>query len=131
MIGMFFYSSDTQEIDIEWLSDPKSESNDGTPQIWFTNQDANGDGEDTHSSQPPPSDAFTTEHEYRIDWTEGNTQWYIDGELVYSTTSDVPSQPGSWMWNNWSDGGKGWSAGPPADDAPLKIKSIEMYYDTA
>ncbi|KAF5006007.1 hypothetical protein FDECE_7581 [Fusarium decemcellulare] len=128
--GMFFYQSDTQEIDIEWLSDPNSESNDGTRQLWFTNQDANGDGEATFTSIKPPSKATSTEHEYRIDWTPGRVQFFVDGVKKWETTQDVPTYPGPWIWNNWSNGDDGWSAGPPAQTAVFKIKKIDMFYNT-
>lgn len=128
---MFFYKSDTQESDIEWLSDAQSESNQGTRQLWFTNQDENGDGKPTDTAVPPPSDATSAEHEYRIDWTEGLVQFFVDGVQQWQTDQDVPNVPGSWIWNNWSNGDKGWSAGPPQSDAVFKIKQIDMYYNTA
>ncbi|KAM5350948.1 hypothetical protein ACJ41O_003671 [Fusarium nematophilum] len=129
--GMFFYQSDSQETDIEWLSDPKSLSNGGTRKLWFTNQDANDDGKSTSKAVSPPSYPTSTEHEYRIDWTAGLVKFYVDGVKVWQTKRDVPSVPGPWVWNNWSNGDKGWSAGPPAQDAVFKIKKIEMYYNTA
>lgn len=128
---MFFYKSDTQETDIEWLSDPQSQSNQGKTQVWFTNQDENGDGQSTHNHVDPPAAATSTEHEYRIDWTEGNVAFFIDGVQQWQTSEDVPNVPGPWIWNNWSNGDKGWSAGPPAADAVFKIKEIQMYYNTA
>ncbi|KPM43937.1 hypothetical protein AK830_g2575 [Neonectria ditissima] len=129
--GMFFYKSDTQESDIEWLSDKDSESNGGKRKLWFTNQDANGDGKSTYRSFSPPSNPTTTEHEYRIDWTAGMTKFYVDGVKLWQTKRDVPDEAGPWIWNNWSNGDEGWSAGPPETDAVFKIKSIEMYYNTA
>lgn len=128
---MFFYKSDTQESDIEWLSDPASESNAGVRKLWFTNQDANGDGASTYNAVEPPADPTSTEHEYRLDWTEGRVAWFVDGVQAWETTEDVPSVAGPWIWNNWASGDKGWSAGPPAVDAVFKIKSIDMYYNTA
>lgn len=128
---MFFYYDDTQESDIEWLSDRHSGANGGVRQIWFTNQDANGDGEATEQGVNPPANATSSEHEYRIDWTPNLVQFFIDGQEAWKTTSDVPSVPGPWLWNNWSNGDHAWSAGPPAKDAVFKIKKIEMYYDTA
>ncbi|KAK7416155.1 hypothetical protein QQX98_005352 [Neonectria punicea] len=129
--GMFLYKSDTQETDIEWLSDKNSESNAGTRKLWFTNQDANGDGKSTSKAVTPPANPTTTEHEYRIDWTAGLVKFYVDGVKMWQTTKDVPNQSGPWVWNNWSNGDKGWSVGPPAQDAVFKIKKIEMYYNTA
>lgn len=129
--GMFFYKSDSQETDIEWLSDPASLSNGGTRKLHFTNQDANGDGSSTHNAITPPADATSAEHEYRLDWTEGLVEWYVDGAKMWETTQDVPSVPGPWVFNNWANGDIGWSAGPPAVDAVFKIRSIDMYYNTA
>ncbi|KAI9148041.1 Beta-glucanase-like protein [Paramyrothecium foliicola] len=128
--GMFFYKSDTQETDIEWLSDARSLSNGGTRKLWLTNQDTNGDGK-TYLAINPPANPTTTEHEYRIDWTEGRVRWFVDGQQVWETNRDVPSVSGPWVWNNWSNGDIGWSAGPPAQDAVFKIRSIDMYYNTA
>jgi beta-glucanase (GH16 family) len=128
--GMFFYQSNSQETDIEWLSDPNSQSNQGVRKLWLTNQDTNGDGK-TYLAIDPPADPTNTEHEYRIDWTEGRVAWFVDGVQVWETNSDVPSVPGPWVWNNWSNGDIGWSAGPPAQDAVFKIRSIDMYYNTA
>ncbi|KAH7313605.1 concanavalin A-like lectin/glucanase domain-containing protein [Stachybotrys elegans] len=129
--GMFFYESDAQETDIEWLSDANSLSNGGTRRLWLTNQDANQDGSSTSNTVSPPADATTAEHEYRLDWTEGRVRWFVDGVQVWETTEDVPSVPGPWVFNNWSNGDPGWSVGPPAVDAIFRIRSIEMYYNTA
>lgn len=128
---MFFYKSNAQETDIEWLSDKNSQSNGGTRKLWFTNQDANGDGKKTYNAIAPPSNPTSTEHEYRLDWNAGKVEWYVDGVKKWETTTDVPSVPGPWVWNNWANGDIGWSAGPPAVDAIFKIKRIEMYYNTA
>ncbi|KAM0239565.1 hypothetical protein ACHAP5_008211 [Fusarium lateritium] len=130
--GMFFYQSDSQETDIEWLSDPKSESNyGGVRRLWLTNQDRDGDGEPSHKAVLPPSNPTSTEHEYRIDWTANLVTFYVDGVKQWSTKKDVPNVAGPWIWNNWSNGDKGWSAGPPKQNAVFKIKKIEMYYNTA
>ncbi len=128
---MFFYKSDRQETDIEWLSDPNNLSNGGTRYLWLTNQDADGDGQKSYKTILPPADATRAEHEYRLDWTEGRVEWYLDGVKVWETNHDVPSVPGPWVFNNWANGDIGWSAGPPAVDAVFKIRSIDMYYNTA
>ncbi|TEA22566.1 hypothetical protein C8034_v002946 [Colletotrichum sidae] len=127
--GMFFYHNNTQESDIEWLSDKASLSNNGVRKVHFTNQDANRDGSTTYKGVTPPSSPTTTEHEYRIDWTEVFVRFYIDGSLIWETQSDVPSAAGPWIFNNWSNGDKGWSVGPPKSDAIFKIKDIDIYYD--
>ncbi|KAF6831183.1 hypothetical protein CPLU01_06881 [Colletotrichum plurivorum] len=130
-LGIFFYWNGTQEIDIEWLSDPASLSNQGTRWLWLTNQDADLNGQKTINNILPPSNPTVEEHEYRIDWTPGLVKWFVDGTQVWQTTSDVPTVPGSWIFNNWANGDIGWSAGPPTQEANFKIKDVEMYYNTA
>ena len=131
VLGMFFYKSDTQESDIEWVSDPASTSNNGEAQLWFTNQNVDGTGPSTYTSIPPPTDATSVEHEYRTDWFQDHVAFYVDGVQVWTTTENVPGTPGEWIWNNWSDGNKGWSVGPPSEDSIFKIRNITMNYNTA
>lgn len=128
---MFFYGDDSQETDIEWISDINSGSNNGYRWLWFTNQDSNGDRKLTSKAVNPPANPTTTEHEYRIDWTPGLTVFFVDGVEIWRTTSDTPNIPGPWMWNNWTNGNKGWSVGPPLKESIFKIKKIDMYYNTA
>lgn len=126
----FFYKSDTQETDIEFLSDPASQSNtNGTADLHYTNQPTNG-GDSTWSHQTAPKDIGTAVHEYRIDWTADFTAFYVDGVQKQKYTTNVPSQPGTWLWNNWANGDEGWSVGPPKKDSVLKIQKIEMFYNT-
>lgn len=128
--GSFFYKSDTQEVDIEYLSDPNSTANTGgQPAIHWTNQPTNG-GSSTTSLTRAPSDVDTVEHEYRIDWTSEFTTFYLDGVLQEKYTVNVPSNPGTWLWNNWANGDPTWSVGPPAQDSVMKVSKIEMYYNS-
>lgn len=156
--GLFFYKSDFQEIDIEYLTDPNSLANDGpynAMSVWYTNQAT--DPTSMPATRAPglaPFNCTSREHEYRIDWTSDYTVFYIDGQLQQHFTSNVPSQPGPWVWNNWANGdvgtcwvlkttiersgtrlttmrSVGWSVGPPRGDSLLQIQSITMYYNTA
>ncbi|WYZ35153.1 hypothetical protein EsH8_I_001429 [Colletotrichum jinshuiense] len=129
--GAFFYHNGTQETDIEWLSDAASLSNQGTRKLWFTNQDADLNGAKTYNAVTPPANPTSAEHEYRLDWTPGRVRWYVDGVEIWTTTSDVPSASGPWVFNNWSNGDNGWSVGPPATEANFRIKDIYLYYNTA
>lgn len=100
--GFFFYKNDNQEIDIEYLTDPNSEANGGkTPVLYFTNQATVSGGLETDTTSPAPSTATTAQHEYRVDWTSEATTFYVDGVLQDTFTTNVPSDPGSWVWNNW------------------------------
>lgn len=131
--GLFFYKSDQQEVDIEYVSDPTSLSNPGCgkpPILYFTNQATQVEGQPTEAVVEAPQDV-TEFHEYRIDWCPFKTKFYIDGKLQAGLLTNVPTQPGQWMWNNWSNGDPGWSCGPPAKDNIMKIKKITMYYNLA
>lgn len=99
--GFFFYKSGTQELDIEYLSDPTSKSNpgDGSKPMHYTNQPA---APNSVQIAPSPSDATTAPHEYRIDWIPGKAMYYLDGVLQKTITVNVPSVGGTWLWNNWA-----------------------------
>ncbi|KIW63333.1 hypothetical protein PV04_10187 [Phialophora macrospora] len=133
--GLFFYKSDTQETDIEYLTDPSSLSNPGPGvpvPMWYTNQAVDPQRmAKTYQNGNAPTDCTTEVHEYRLDWTRDFTAFYIDGVLQKKFWVNVPSVPGTWVWNNWANGDKGWSVGPPARDNVLRIQSITMYYNTA
>ncbi|KAK3697073.1 hypothetical protein LTR37_017671 [Vermiconidia calcicola] len=134
--GMFFYKTDSQETDIEWISDPKSLSNKDSPsggrELQYTNQALNGNnGQNTHAYGPAPRDATSAVHEYRIDWTADSTKYYLDGVLQHTMTDNVPNVAGPWVWNNWANGDPNWTADPPKTNAVFKIQKIEMYYNPA
>jgi beta-glucanase (GH16 family) len=130
--GMFFYKNDTQEIDIEYLSDPNSLSNPGPsypPPLQLTNQAVVAGGKATYSTASPPDDV-TMVHDYRIDWLPGRTLFYLDGTLLKTYTTNVPTAGSSFILNNWSNGDQGWSVGPPKADNLFKIQMIELFYNT-
>ena len=105
-LAMFMYESDSQEIDIEWLSDPKSKANieAGFQQaLYYTNQAVESNDPATEKASAGPSGATHTVHNYRIDWNSSSSTFYIDGELQYKFEKNVPTtKNGYWVWNNWS-----------------------------
>lgn len=130
--GMFLYKNDNQETDIEFLSDPKSLSNNGVGApmlLHYTNQASMAGKDATYSTGPGHDDITTTIHEYRLDWVPGRTSFYLDGVLQKSFTTNVPTQAGPWLWNHWTNGDEGWSVGPPAVDSLFRIRDIVMYYN--
>lgn len=108
VLGFFTYESDTQESDIEILtSDP-------TTNIHYSNQpdyDAKTGntvpGASTDTSLPDGM-VWTDWHDHRIDWYDGISRWYVDGQLVLEKTLNVPTKPSGLILNLWSDGGA-WS----------------------
>ena len=96
LLGMFFYKNDNQESDIEILTADLSQG------AHFTNQNLNpAGGPSSTATKPLPDDATTTMHEYRLDWHEGSTDFYLDNELQQTISENVPNTPGAWLWNNW------------------------------
>lgn len=50
-------------------------------------------------------DASTSLHEYGFDWSEDSVTWYVDGEAVYTVTSDefpIPNIESRIMMNVWN-----------------------------
>ncbi|GAB7347894.1 hypothetical protein MBLNU459_g5417t1 [Dothideomycetes sp. NU459] len=128
--GFFFYSNDTQEVDIEIRTFETNE-------IWYTNQQTVVYGPNgplntwyapTSYNMSGPSDMTSAFHEYRYDWTAAGVNYYLDGVLQMSITTNVPSIPGQLMWNNWANG-DAWTLGPPIDNNILLIQSIDAYFN--
>jgi hypothetical protein len=111
LAGLFFYKSDTQETDIEYVTDPRSLSNPGPGvpvPIWYTNQAVDPQRmAKTYQTGDAPTDCTTNVHEYRLDWTRDFTAFYIDGVLQKKFWVNIPSVPGTWVWNNWANGDRG------------------------
>lgn len=120
----FFYKTDNAEIDIEYVSDPSSTSNHGgVPSLHYTNHGATV----TTAQGINPGNEF---REYRYDWIPGFTRFYVDGVLQKEFTENVPAVGGTCIWNHWSNGNKDFSVGPPKEDAIMRVRSIEMFYNT-
>jgi beta-glucanase (GH16 family) len=104
--GMFFYQSDSQEIDIEWISDPSSTSNqntnNGTRVMQYTNQGPHGTEDSIEINGRAPDDATSEVHEYRIDWTPESSSFYLDGVFQQQIDGNVPTVGGAWTWNAWT-----------------------------
>lgn len=125
-IGLFFYRSDTAEIDLEFLSDPSSRSNPtGIPSLHYTNHGPTRPST-TADGINPGKDVL---REYRIDWLPSVTRFYVDGLLQQELREKVPSAAGSWMWNHWSNGDREYSGGPPPRDSVMRIGAIEMWWN--
>lgn len=97
--GAFFYKTDNQETDIEILSADLASG------VHYTNQNLIAGPREqypsTHVAKPLPGDASKRYHEYRLDWVQGKTTYYVDGVLQQTHTTNVPTMAGTWLWNNW------------------------------
>lgn len=90
---MFLYYDESNETDIEWISDPTSfaniDQNNGTRAMLYTNQGPNGNEDATTVSGVAASDATSQVHEYRLDWTPSETRYYLDGNLQQTIRDNV------------------------------------------
>lgn len=91
--GFIFYSNDTQEVDFAFLTSDISKA-------WLTNEQVTYSSPYSTYNVAAPSDANTAWHEYRVDWLPGTSRFFVDGVLVKEITDNVPTTPGSWIWNN-------------------------------
>lgn len=92
-LGMFLYYDESNETDIEWISDPASfaniDQNNGTRAMLYTNQGPNGNEDATTVSGVAARDATSRVHEYRLDWTPSETRFYLDGQLQQTIRQSV------------------------------------------
>ncbi|SMR55226.1 unnamed protein product [Zymoseptoria tritici ST99CH_1A5] len=137
--GMFFYHNDSQEIDIEWISDPESTSNQGTNNgtrvMQYTNQGPHGTEDSFEINGRASGDATSAVHEYRIDWTQGVSTFYLDGVTSSKLTVTFLRLLGRGLGMRGREfrsrnGDPDFTVGPPQNDAVFKIQRIVMRYNT-
>ncbi|QRV95786.1 glycoside hydrolase family 16 protein [Ceratobasidium sp. AG-Ba] len=127
--GFFTYQSDTQEADIEFLS---SDAN-YYQTVHQTNQPGLVNGNtDTNAYKmiTIPGADFTAFHEHRLDWLPGSTKYFYDGTLKNTVSKNSPTVASSILANVWSDGGSGWTKGPPTKDAIATVYYIKGYFNS-
>lgn len=70
-------------------------------------------------------------HEYRFDWTPSQVAFYADSQLLHVMTENIPDHGGHMVFNHWSNGDPGWSAGPPIQDTYLTISHAHFYFNSS
>ncbi|CAE6476268.1 unnamed protein product [Rhizoctonia solani] len=127
--GFFTYKSETQEADVEFLSSDA----DYYQRVHQTNQPGlvNGDTDpNAYKAVVIPGADFTAFHEHRLDWLPGSTKYFYDGSLKSTVSKNSPTVASSILANVWSDGGSGWTKGPPTQDAIANIYYIKAYFNS-
>lgn len=132
VLGQYF--DNTQEIDMEFLSKDFNASR-GAVNLVLQSHEAESHGNDasntsTYKIQPlqfRPDNAF---HEYRFDWTPDRVTFFVDGSPVQTFTENVPTSGGTFFMNHWSNGDKGWSAGPPGNDTAMTVSYVKAYFNS-
>ncbi|GAA5923278.1 glycoside hydrolase family 16 protein [Sporobolomyces koalae] len=124
--GIFFYRDDQVETDIELLSSYYTEGYQDlvNPGAQFTNQALVEGQAPTTVAKSFGFDPTAGFHNYTMQWSPSATKFWVDGRLQTTLTKNVPPSASRIMYNNWSNGNPGWSAGPPRQDAHFDIRSF-------
>jgi len=135
--AFFWYFNDSQEIDMEFLSyefDVEQQSFPINLVMQSSQSAAQGYqvlGNNYMVVNLPfnPTSGF---HEYRIDFIPGVVIFYADSKILGSmNTSAVPTEPGHLILTHWSNGGSGWTHGPPLTNAVLAVSYVKSYFNSS
>jgi len=96
--GFSFVNNSQTEIDFEIEGqNPKT--------VWMTNWISTSQKQYSSVFLASPDASF---HHYKFVWVPGRIDYYIDGTLVSTHTSNVPSTPSYIMVNHWGTNSTGW-----------------------
>jgi beta-glucanase (GH16 family) len=127
--GFFTYHNDTAESDIEI---PTGEN-----------------GNEMHCSNQPTIDPETEvfieyatfnvsmeDHQptsvwnnYRLDWVQGKSAWYVNGKQTAETSVNVPDAESTIILNLWSNGGNFSGRMDTGDEAWFEIQWVELLFN--
>ncbi len=127
--ALFYFLSDTKEIDLEFLSSFGNE-----PKSSYGTQT----GREDQLTNPLAwkqvdyaQEQYTSFMEYRFDWSPSQVDYFLNGIPQHSTRLGVPQEPGMIILNHWSTGNRGWESGPPQSEAVLQIQSFKAFYNSS
>lgn len=130
----FWYHNDTQEIDIELLSRQQRR---GRHPINFSIHSEESAGDDDNTSNTTSTidrqlgfDPAKSFHEYRYDWSQEAVNFYMDGKWTGALDDFLPTASGYVQLSHWSNGFKGWSSGPPSQDALMTVAYFVGYFNS-
>ena len=118
--AIFFYASDTQEVDIELLT------RDPVQNVHFTDQP-----DYTVSTYMPNLIDRTIYANYRFDWLPSESRFYINDCPSANFTDDVPNVNGTIKLNSWGNGGPFSGETVPSQDAVMSVQNIQLYFNTS
>ncbi|KAG8744229.1 hypothetical protein FRC10_010591 [Ceratobasidium sp. 414] len=141
--GFFTYKTDTQEADIGKSAYMQFLSSDANyyQTLHQTNQPGLMNGNTDPDAAKVASfvfgsdiilmgHAFSAFHEHRLDWLPASTKYFYDGTLKSTVSKNSPTVASSVLANVWSDGGSGWTKGPPTQDAIATVYYIKGYFNS-
>lgn len=118
--ALFFYADDTNEIDIEHVTD------DPVRDVHFTNQP-----DETLTTYMPDGVERTSYAIYRFDWYSSQTRFYVNDVLSANFTGDVPTVNGTIQLNSWANGGPFTGSQAPTTDSVMSVQWIKLYFNTS
>ncbi|RDA93350.1 hypothetical protein CP533_0336 [Ophiocordyceps camponoti-saundersi (nom. inval.)] len=136
--AFFWYLNDSQEIDMEFLS----QEYDAGRRVYPVNlviqsrksMEAGYDASRTATYKRvnltfDPTAAF---HEYRFDYIPRRVIFYADSvKLAEMEGDEMPTAPGHLILQHWSNGDPKWSGGPPTQDALLTVSYVKAYFNSS
>ncbi|TLS24446.1 hypothetical protein PpBr36_08776 [Pyricularia pennisetigena] len=136
--AFFWYYNDTQEIDMEFLSQEFDASKNIFPINLVLQSRAaleagyNAQATGNFKKINLPFDPTRGFHEYRMDFLPRRVIFYVDGQALAEMTGDaVPDHPGHLILQHWSNGNALWSGGPPPRDAVLTVAYVRAYFNSS
>ncbi|TLD29301.1 hypothetical protein PspLS_03947 [Pyricularia sp. CBS 133598] len=136
--AFFWYYNDTQEIDMEFLSQEFDASKNIFPVNLVLQSRAaaeagyNAQATGNFKKINLPFDPTREFHEYRMDFLPRRVIFYADGQPLAEMTGDaVPDHPGHLILQHWSNGNTLWSGGPPPRDAVLTVAYVRAYFNSS
>ncbi|KAI0130531.1 concanavalin A-like lectin/glucanase domain-containing protein [Xylariales sp. AK1849] len=131
VVGFFIYQSDTQESDIELLTQ------DSIDQIRYSSQpddnaasDQSVEGASTQATLHNGM-VYTEWIEHRLDWFDGVVRWWADDQLMLNKMVNAPTEPMGLIINVWGNGGS-WSGNMSVGGGvTIGIEWIEMVFNTS
>jgi len=127
------YYSDTQEIDLEFLSSQIGQNSSAINLVLHTAQINDASQKLTYKVVELPFASDEQVHEYRFDWSRNKISFFVDGTWVWNIdeVEYIPTMPGHLVLNHWSNGNPLWSSGPPMVDAKMLVTYTKAYFNSS
>ncbi|KAL6247615.1 hypothetical protein RBB50_004963 [Rhinocladiella similis] len=128
--GIFVYLNDTQESDIEILTNDPSNHIRLTNHPVFDNDGVYVPNAMSDVELPGPT-VWTDWVTYRLDWTPTKSSWYANGQWLFEKEFGVPRFPSVLIINMWGNGGT-WAGNMTLGSAAyLDIRWIDVVFNTS
>ena len=117
-----------QEADLEIRTlDPPTYVQYTNQPSWNATSDIN---EATRNVTLPSGKKWSDWATYRMDWTPGQSTWFVNGVQAAKINFQAPRDPSQVMFNVWSDGGSWSGVMGQGGKAEMQIQWIDMVYNT-